>query len=290
MLKLTYWVVSVVALLAACQAPSSAPTSGAGSTGAAPSSATTSASASASAKPPSTRVQASPTGLGSPVPTISGTPAPGSFNEFCGNPQAWRDVPLAVGGSTLAAAEAGSGPNVAVFLHQTTDTGMCGWARKGAATMVQDAGIRAILLDFCGHGRSRCTPELEADWTAQVRAAVDHARATGASRVTLVGSSLGGSVAVRTAAAVGADALVDVSGPATLGTRTVADDAPGITMPALFVFSPDDAASLAAVKAALPSMPTTRKEVHEVSQGHGYAIVGRDQATVNKIMALVLGR
>lgn len=80
-----------------------------------------------------------------------------------------------------------------------------------------------------------------------------------------------GSYAVLAARAAKADAIDDLSGPASYDRADLAADAAHVTMPALFIFSRGDASDLAKVKAALPSMPTEDKRLIEVETGHGWS-------------------
>ena len=84
------------------------------------------------------------------------------------------------GGSTISVAVLGDGPRAAVFLHQTSGAGMCGFATY--AVWAAKRGVRAILVDLCGWGQSRCEGSLNDDWAAQVRIPVDWARAHGGRR------------------------------------------------------------------------------------------------------------
>ena len=68
---------------------------------------------------------------------------------------------------------------------------MCGFLFY--ADFLAKRGIRILLVDLCDHGQSICLNDPIADDPgAQVKLAVDAARAEGAERVVLVGASLGG--------------------------------------------------------------------------------------------------
>jgi pimeloyl-ACP methyl ester carboxylesterase len=101
---------------------------------------------------------------------------------------------------------------VAVLLPQVS--GMCGWGRYATA-LAEDAEVTSILVDPCGYGDSECSDAGDDDPLNEVAPAVAHAREVlGARRVVLVGTSMGGSLAVLAAAAgADVDGWVDVSGP-----------------------------------------------------------------------------
>ncbi len=69
-------------------------------------------------------------------------------------------------------------------------TGLCGWVPYAA--WAARHGIRAVVVDVCGFGRSQCSDELDADPAAQLALPVSWAREQGATSVTLVGASMGG--------------------------------------------------------------------------------------------------
>jgi pimeloyl-ACP methyl ester carboxylesterase len=94
-------------------------------------------------------------------------------------------------GISLNSAWLGSGRTIAVRLHEADGSGMCGFLFY--ADFLAKRGIRILLVDLCDHGQSICLNDPIADDPgAQVKLAVDAARAEGAERVVLVGASLGG--------------------------------------------------------------------------------------------------
>ena len=136
----------------------------------------------------------------------------------------------------------GDGDTTAIFVHQM-DANACGWFLYAADLASQ--GVRSMLVNLCGSGETECSKSSLTDTGADaVLAAVEAAVAEGASRVVLVGASIGGTTvmkaAIRGAADGGFDAVADLSGPIVAdGTdlRAVAD---AITVPTLLVVSPND--------------------------------------------------
>ena len=115
----------------------------------------------------------------------------------------------------VPAVTAGSGSTVAVLLHQTDGNGLCGWLAY-AADLVAQPGVQVLAIDLCGYGEAKCRGDRRG--TRQVDAvdvAVREAHTRlGATRVVVVGASMGGSVALMTAATnPDVDAAVDLSGP-----------------------------------------------------------------------------
>lgn len=207
-----------------------------------------------------------------PTPPATGTAPEGftqSINTWCDVEQAWDEVALTADGILMPAASSGDGDTALVLLHQTNTNGMCGWAKSRAPRFVE-AGHRVVMVDLRGYGRATSTCSASAPPADQVRLVVRRARDLGSTRVVLIGASMGGSYAMATVAAgVDVEAVVDLSGPAQFRGTDITADAPGIAVPALFVFAERDAADRDAVAAAMGAMPTPDKKMVEASQGHG---------------------
>jgi pimeloyl-ACP methyl ester carboxylesterase len=123
----------------------------------------------------------------------------------------WLSAP---GGAQVYAAVVGTGPTTAVFVHQAGPTGLCGFW-PDADRLARTNGVRSLLFSQCGTGASQCPPGNPADQgLATTTAAVAWARAHDAGRITLVGASAGGVVALQVAASIRppVDGVVDLSG------------------------------------------------------------------------------
>lgn len=219
------------------------------------------------------------------APTASPSPAPSSpttsgrrsaVSLRCGGDDA-PDARLlrlkAPAGSVLTAFDVGRGATAAVLLHQTNGGGFCGWWPYGA-WLADAQHLRAVGLDLCGYGTSRCGESLDDDSVRQVKVVVDYLRAHGAERVVVVGASLGGSVALDAAAALDVDAVVDLSGPVDYpGTHTTRS-LPRLRVPTLIAVSrSDDPSGHDTLQRALPRVPAQTKRFVSADGGHGYALV-----------------
>jgi pimeloyl-ACP methyl ester carboxylesterase len=208
------------------------------------------------------------------TPAVS-TPSGPSFRapqDYCsGVPVpagAQQRVVTAPEGSAINTVWLGSGPRTAVLLHQTDGNGLCGMLFYAAYLAAH--GVRTVSMDLCGYGQSFCQLPGQQDPILAVTAVVDALRADGARRVALVGASMGGSLAVHAGARVGADVVVDLSGPASFNTSDIKQDAPTITMPILIAFGKaTDPTDLKAVQSELAAMPTTKKQLVRYPAGHG---------------------
>ena len=159
----------------------------------------------------------------SAAPTELAVPTPISIDQACTG-----EVPSGVEQRSLTATDGslintgwlGSGDTSAVLLHQTDGYGLCGFLFY--AGYLAKHGVGVVAMDLCGYGQSFCVGRpLGNDPAGQVKVVTDAVRADGATRVVLVGASMGGSVSLTAAKAVEADAIVDLSGPAVFERSSV---------------------------------------------------------------------
>ncbi|WP_265444110.1 alpha/beta hydrolase family protein [Flexivirga meconopsidis] len=202
-------------------------------------------------------------------PTSATSSGPVSLVDRCGSVAAGaRRVSVGVAGQRLSAAERGTGAAVAVLLHQTNGDGLCGWT--SGAKLFADKGIRTLSLDLCGYGESTCTLTP----TQQVRGAVAWAKARGATRVGVVGASMGGSIALGTARTSGADVTVDLSGPTNWSDVPEAKvAAKGLSTPLLVAASKDDTDTDAAGLRAATATASGPHRFVSTPTGHGWDLV-----------------
>ncbi|MCE1179111.1 MAG: alpha/beta hydrolase [Micrococcales bacterium] len=239
---------------------------------------------------------ASPSRTFTPLPTRSdktvaercAIEAPGDIVTFPG--------PAA--GTELTGAVYGEGPRAAVFLHQTGRAGFCGWVPY--AVWAARNGVRAILVDVCGYGRATCTPEVADDPVAMLTIPVQWARDNGATSVTVVGASMGGSLALGAGQAAGADAVVDISGPITwMGVPDAPEAAKATTVPLLAITSTQDTEPNASqLNEAITGSPSaTKRFVQLPGSTHGWAILsggvtvgGRPTASGQLVRDWIVGK
>jgi hypothetical protein len=216
-------------------------------------------------------------GLSAASPSASmSAPSMAPPHQYCTGVQVPSRVeqrPLtAPDGSVINTVWLGSGSTAAVLLHQTDTNGLCGMLFY--ASYLADHGIRSVAIDLCGYSQSFCQVSSHENPVGQVKLITDTLRADGARRITLVGASMGGSLAVAAASPTNADAVVDLSGPARFNSFDIKANAPTVTMPILIAFGKvTDADDLAAVRAQLPAMPTRRKQPVVLDEGHGVELL-----------------
>jgi pimeloyl-ACP methyl ester carboxylesterase len=173
------------------------------------------------------------------VVALTLAPFPAAGNAADGCTPAGGDLHLrAADGTRLLAHRFGSGRTAVVLAHQSDGT-LCQWAPY--AKRLAARGYTAIVFDFRNVGGSQTVP-----WTAtrrlggDVAAAVHAARAGGATKVFLVGASLGGSAVISAGANVRpmVAGVISVSGSADLADALVA--AKRLRVPALYLAAKGD--------------------------------------------------
>lgn len=125
----------------------------------------------------------------------------------------WLDT---TDGQRLYAVKGGGGDVGVVLAPESPPGDVCGWLSYLAT--LEDAGLRVIAFDFRGTGDSS-PPATTAERSAYDRdftAAIRRVRADGSTEVVVIGASLGGARALTYGPRLDADAIVSLSGEATL--------------------------------------------------------------------------
>ena len=176
-----------------------------------------------------------------------------------------------------------------MLLHQS-DGDNCGWWSFGGPWLA-GKGYRVLMLELRCFGESSCpASDRIGERLADVRAAASWLRATGAHTVSVVGVSMGGTIAVAAGAdpRIAAAAVVDVSGALTatqvqssppLSARTAI---PALRAPLLYLTAAQDlSVDHAADLALLARAPTGRVTTTVVpdSGDHGWSLLTTDGHT-----------
>jgi alpha-beta hydrolase superfamily lysophospholipase len=112
-------------------------------------------------------------------------------------------------GVRLYAVEAGSGPTTVVLAHEAVSS-LCE-PLPYAETLIA-SGLRVLAFDFRGYGYSDSARGKRLALGNDLAAAVQRARADGASRVFLLGASMGGAAIVQNTAQLPVDGRISLSG------------------------------------------------------------------------------
>lgn len=209
-----------------------------------------------------------------PAPAASVQGSPASIEELCGYEAEGEYLELrsSTGDSVLPGYSMGEGDQSVVLLAQLTGRGSCDWI--GYAEWLAEHDVQVVAIDLCGQGKSRCTEAVKGAPAQQVELAVTHLRDGGAERVTVVGASMGASIAQGVGHEVGADAVVAISPPPEWpGTDDVETAAGKIDVPWLLVAAADDDIDPPRLKKAREgsSAPGEYREVP--GSDHGYALI-----------------
>ncbi len=169
----------------------------------------------------------------------------------------------------------GSG-TVGVALSHQSDGSQNEWS--GFARQLAAHGYMALAFDFRGHNASAGPADVSRE-DVDLRAAIRFLRAQGATRIALMGASLGGAVTLRVAATESVVAVATLSAVATMPTQEVTDDIiKAIKAPKLFINSTLDYAADATQHMYDVAAPP--KQIHLYPGiAHGVGIFSGDNGT-----------
>jgi pimeloyl-ACP methyl ester carboxylesterase len=170
----------------------------------------------------------------------------------------------------------GKGKTAVVLAHQARSS-MCQWLRYAKRLVAK--GYRAFVFDFRNHGLSQQVGYPRSGRLAgDVAAAVRYVRAHGASKVFLVGASMGGTAAIVGGANIRplVAGVVSLSGPASFGGADAAPAAPRLRVPVLYIAATDDAGGAFAqdARALYEATSSPDKELELLpGSAHGVSLV-----------------
>ena len=178
--------------------------------------------------------------------------------------------------------------DTAMVLLPQVNAGLCGWGRF--ATYAAARGVSSVLVDVCGYGQSDCAEGGLDDVAGQVDLAARHLRERGATRVVVVGVSMGGSDAVRAAAGGAAvDGWADISGPPTWERVRLLDLAGQVDDPGFVGHARSDGAL--AYRSARQLAARTGAVFVDGGHGHGWELfqtpLGRPRPFADRLLGFV---
>ena len=178
----------------------------------------------------------------------------------------------------IPAVRLGRGRVAVVLLHQTDGNGLCGWLPFLPAAA--DAGLTVLAIDLCRYGESDCRAVAQgsftdADQTDAVSVAVHYARTElHAERVVVAGASMGGSVALMSAATLpGIDAAVDLSGPVDWDGMDVVRRGRALDVPVLVAMATSEGPEQAAGAREIVARAPAGSALLTPDAGHGYVLL-----------------
>ncbi len=215
----------------------------------------------------------------SPPQQPSALPAP--FDR-CGAPKTHAATVRyqSTGGVSLDGVEIGQGPSGVLLVHESGSQALCGWWPYAAYLAVH--GFHVLLFDLDCFGLSSCAPDGKPHYLDDVAASVKQLKAAGVHSVSLVGASLGGSIAfvagakfagsLRSVVDISGDELTtDVGGGA--HPMTAYSAAGDMRLPVLFATAPGDRyLTLAAARGLNGRTASINKQLllQPAGAGHGW--------------------
>jgi dienelactone hydrolase len=186
-------------------------------------------------------------------------------------------------GVELAGDLRGRGSTAVVLAHMFP-ANRTSWAEF--ASILAEEGYLALNFDFRGYGASdgtRTIPELWRD----VLAAAEAARGQGASRVILVGASMGGTAALVAASRAELDGVVTLSAPTTfMGLAASTEVVQAVDEPKLFLASEGDGSAADAAQAFYNASPGPKRVEIVTGDEHGTDLLEGGQAEVARRLIL----
>jgi len=234
----------------------------------------------------------SDTGAGTAAGSSSGnassstTRSAGSSDDGSAGVSSPNVIGIATPDGEMLAATVNSAPDspVAVVLAHMRGADRSTW--NPLVGPLNDAGYATVAFDFRGYGASTGTRDTHLD--VDLAAAVNRARADGASKVILVGASMGGTAVLEGGSRLGADGVVAISAPASFLGLDGGAGAAALNGPTLLIDSADDhpyVDELIAIEAATDSSLVTFD-----GSAHGTAIFASHGEELVSLIVDFVGR
>jgi alpha/beta superfamily hydrolase len=229
--------------------------------------ATAACAADSAPPPPAPGNSAAPTASVSPGPTL---PPVGA--ECPTQAQRGRQIRLTNGaGLSLAAVDLGTGSSGVVLAHQS-DGSLCEWLPYGTALAAK--GFHVLAFDFAGSGSSSMPKQKT--YVEDLRTAVTYLRAQGATKVVIIGASMGATMSVVAAAAIAppVDGVIALSPPLSFDGVNAEKAAPSLKTSALFIAGEMDGDYPSYAKSIESATPVEFRELFVVNGAqHGVQLV-----------------
>ena len=193
----------------------------------------------------------------------------------------------AANGATLGGVLIGTGKVGVVLAHQS-DGDLCQWW-PFVGQFVQ-RGFRVLAFDFEGYGASTTAADTTDSLSVDVRAAATRLRAAGASRVVLVGASMGGTAALAATGRPipGLAGAISLSGPVRIFGSDAAVAAAKLRVPVLLAAGETDSLYAADARSLFPRVGSRSKQLLVVpGANHGVALLAADGRVKTAVFALL---
>ena len=166
----------------------------------------------------------------------------------------------------------GRGKTIVICSHMLRTTREI-WSESGIPQRLAVQGYAVLTYDFRGSGDSEGPPDI---WSLDVdlRAAVAFARQQGATKIVLMGASMGGTASLKVAAEEQVSAVLSLSGPQSFSVSVSDQEIQGIKIPKLFMVSQTDEPFVTDAKHMYALAPAPKEIYIYPGNNHGTAIFG----------------
>ena len=170
----------------------------------------------------------------------------------------------------------GQGKAVVICSHELRTTKVI-WSVSGIPQRLATRGYEVLAYDFRGNGDSQGQPDVS-QIAVDLNAAVTFARQQGATKIVLLGSSMGGTATLKVASGTRVDAVISLSAPQNFSITLSNADIKAISAPKLFINSEND--DYASDTMHMYEAANAPKEIHMYpGAAHGTSIFDTDNAT-----------
>lgn len=168
----------------------------------------------------------------------------------------------------------GQGKTMVICSHMYDST-LADWRDSGIPERLAALGYQVLVYNFRGYGGSGGDADasfLDVD----LAAAVNFSYQQGATRIVLMGASMGGTASLKVATTRKVAAVVSLSGPQAFGVNVTDADLKAMTAPRLFLASQDDEPFVSDAKHMYAISPDPRELYLYPGSNHGTMILGGD--------------
>jgi pimeloyl-ACP methyl ester carboxylesterase len=166
----------------------------------------------------------------------------------------------------------GQGKTMVICSHMLNTTKDI-WSKSGIPQRLAALGYAVLAYDFRGNGDSQGLSD-PSTLDVDLRAAVTFARQQGATKIVLLGASMGGTASLKVATEETVTAVISLSGPQYFEVNVSDTDVKSITIPKLFLASQDDNQFVTDAQ-HMYAVANPPKEIHIYPGGaHGTYIFG----------------
>jgi alpha-beta hydrolase superfamily lysophospholipase len=221
---------------------------------------------------------------------LAAAPAASPHASWDGCTKRAGDITFAAPDGTRLAGHLFGHGKVGVVLAHQSDGNLCQWVEY--ATHLGTLGYTALAFDFRNVGSSQVRHyPANLRYGGDVAGAARALRQRGATKVVLVGASLGGSAVIQAAANVRppVDGVVSVSGAADLSNAI--QSAPGLRVPVLYLAASGDRDFAADAKRLYAATRERAKRLLLLDDSrHGTSLVGGNPAARRAVDAFIAAR